>query len=473
MTSNKSGKQNWASLLDALTLCILIVAMCSQINLGDIGQDTTAKGYVTKQLKIALPDIALFACFGWFFLRTTWLRAWKKLWWPPFPCWALISALVVSALHSRPLLTPILESLAEAEGLKEMLKALLSAESKEAIAETIQFAGYFVIAPLLFVNLIHDRRLEIFLSRRKLALRVFGATLVLVAIHALWQLLTAKPNLQMADAPHSLFGTTEIGSPNAYAAFIALSLPLVLARFLWDKHGAAWTIGLSVLSVVVFAATLVSPFATLILLTALLLAGLLLRAPKRAVVALGLSALLLLVIWPQQIQLAPMRQELWRVGSAQEKVRKQYVEWYVGASRLGDQREASFATGVGPGNYQINIGSYYSQLPNEEKMPPDSNNLYLVQAINIGLLGLGALLWVLVHFARIAWAARRQYPGDWLAQGVLASLAAWLLVNCFHASIVRGTGIVLAFVLSLAVIAWQRDDEVETAAGQSKSPVLP
>ena len=213
MTPNKSGKQNWASLLDALTLCILIVAMCSQINLGDIGRDTTAEGYVTKQLKIALPDIALFACFGRFFLRTTCLRAWKKLWWPPFPCWALIFALVVSALHSRPLLMPILESLAEAEGLKDMLKALLSPESKEAIAETIQFAGYFVIAPLLFVNLIHDRRLEIFLSRRKLALRVFGATLVLVAIHALSQLLTGKPNLQMADAPHSLFGTTQIGSP--------------------------------------------------------------------------------------------------------------------------------------------------------------------------------------------------------------------------------------------------------------------
>jgi len=151
---------------------------------------------------------------------------------------------------------------------------------------------------------------------------------------------------------------------------------------------------------------------------------------------------------------------LWGVGNDKEKVRKQYVEWFVGAARLADSREGSFATGAGPGNYQFNIGSYYSRLPNEKKMPPDSNNLFLVQAINIGVLGLATILWIFIHFARIAFAARKANSTDWLASGVLTSLFAWLLVNCFHASIVRGTGIVLAFIFSLAVIAWLQNQEI-------------
>jgi hypothetical protein len=96
-------------------------------------------------------------------------------------------------------------------------------------------------------------------------------------------------------------------------------------------------------------------------------------------------------------------------------VKKQYVEWYAALGWSLPQVKA-FATGVGPGNYQGNIGTYYVSLPNEEKMPPDSNNLYLVQSVALGFLGLGTLLWVIFHFARVAWQARAAYPDDWLAR---------------------------------------------------------
>ena len=56
----------------------------------------------------------------------------------------------------------------------------------------------------------------------------------------------------------------------------------------------------------------------------------------------------------------------------------------------------------------------------------------------------------------------RKYSQDWLAAGVLGSLAAWMIVNCFHALIVRGTGVVLAFIFALAVIALQRNRELAT-----------
>jgi hypothetical protein len=108
----------------------------------------------------------------------------------------------------------------------------------------------------------------------------------------------------------------------------------------------------------------------------------------------------------------------------------------------------------------LNIGPYY-QLGSwgelgKEKIPPDSNNLYLVQAVSIGVLGLGALLWVLGYFMRQALVAQWRFPTDWLGAGAFASLFAFCSVNLFHALIVRGMGIVLAFLLSLAIVALQQ-----------------
>jgi len=156
------------------------------------------------------------------------------------------------------------------------------------------------------------------------------------------------------------------------------------------------------------------------------------------------------------------RAEFLRASSAGEKVKKQYIEWYA-ALGWSTPRQRALATGVGPGNYQLNIGPYYGGLPNEEKMPLDSNNLYLVQGVSLGILGLGALLWVLSYFGGQARLALRRFPHDWLGAAVLASLAAFLAVNLFHALIVRGVGLVLAFILSLAIIAARRDAHEDKA----------
>ncbi len=453
--------RNWLCWLDALTLCALIFAMCSQINLGDIGRDTTAEGYVTKQLKIALPDIALLICFAWFALRTTLTRAWQKIWWPPFACWALIVVLLVSIIHSRPLVNAVAESLSDADsGLKPMLLALLTKESKEALAKTIQFVGYFLIAPLLFVNLIHDTRNTAFISRRRLALWSFFGALVLVVLLSMTQLFRGSL------APQALFD-----SPNAYAGFCAIGLPLLLARLASARVKMPAAIGLCTAAILVFAITMTSFWAGLTILIAFAFVGILLRVPVRAFIALGIVGVLLALLWPAQSNLKAVRLQSYSLmhqspESQKWQVKKQFIEWQVAIARLADPREASLATGAGPGNYQFNIGSYYARLPNEKKMPPDSNNLFLVQAVNIGLLGLATLLWVIYRFAQIASVALKKYRDDWLAAGVLGSLLAWMIVNCFHALIVRGTGVVVAFLLALAVIALQRNLEPDTMQGE-------
>ena len=150
-----------------------------------------------------------------------------------------------------------------------------------------------------------------------------------------------------------------------------------------------------------------SIWALLAILIGILMGAIALRAEKYGFAAIAFFLMFSVFTWGatasniQQARLASFH-----VATPTQRVKKQYVEWY---AAMGWSRPArkQFATGVGAGNYQFNVGSYYGGLPNEAKMPPDSNNLYLVQMVSLGALGLGALLWVLAHFMKIAWRAAR------------------------------------------------------------------
>ena len=439
---------NW---LDGASLALLVAAMCSQIDLRRLGRDTLAEGlgYASKTFSIALSDVVFAAVALFFVMRVVQMRAWKRLWWPPLACWALIFALVVSALHSPSIAKGIA---AEGLGAKEV---------KSALADIVQWGGYFLVAPWIFVNLMHDRRGGELVSRRALAIATLGVAALLNGAAGLAQL-----EIFRLDAPRGLFS-----GPNVYCAFLAMSAPLLLEA---ESEAGATRVQrvITALGVMVAAALLftgVSLWATLAFLIGMLGAALARRGALKIkayrlafVFAFGLVAL---ISWRGQGALAPLRAPFLKLGDDQEPVKKQFIEWQV-ATRFNTPRERVFATGYGPGNYQLNIGPLYGydSVPNEKKMPPDSNNLWLVQAMSLGVLGLGALIWVIAHFWALAWRAARLNSHDWLGAGVVGSLSAWIFVNFFHALIVRGAGLVLAFVLALAVVASQ------TALNQRNEP---
>ncbi len=482
-TNQTRAPQSPAAKFDTILLAVLILAMCAQLNILELGINTlkTGQGFATKQLFIAVSDVLLLGTFVWFCLRTTALRAWNRVWWPPLACWALIIAMIIAALHSPTIINALALKMEEG-GLKALIKALIKEkESKEAVAEIVQFSAYFVIAPLLFVNLMHDWRTGVLISRRKMALHAFSGAVVLSAVIAFVEMLSGHET----PAPNALFGT-----PNAYAAFLALALPLSVANILhtWNKPLPPLIATLAALALALL--TTVSLWATLAILIGIALAALLQKQTSRGAIVAAIALVVSLVAWslPGTSQL--LRRDFltpfgnhevlaaYDAGAKAPKpgdkpeVKKQYIEWYaafgwasprrVADSESGERLKA-FGTGVGPGNYQGNIGPYYDSLPNEEKMPPDSNNLYLVQAVSLGALGLGAIVWMMAHFAGLAWHARQRNAHDWLPSGVLAALFSVALVNLFHAMFVRGTGLVLAFVFSLAVIALL-DGEAQHAA---------
>ena len=488
-SSLPTPKQTGAQKFDSILLAILVVLMCSQITSFSLGENTleTGKGFASKQLFLAISDIFLLLTFAWFCLRTTTLKAWNKIWWPPLPCWALIVAMIIAALHSPSVVNLTAQHLEGIHNPLKIVKMLLSQEAKEAkesIGEIIQFSMFFLIAPLVFVNLIHDWREGVFISRRRLALHAFSGALLLTTFIAFFELLSGRE----PKGPNALFD-----SPNAYAAFLALTMPFAAAHILsiWNKPLPPFIATLATIALA--ALTLISPWATLAIVIGILVAGALLKQPSRALIVIGLLFAATLGSWVISGSLHQARSDFLTVYStykhelkpgeaakpadAPPDLKKQYIEWYaalgwsqprsVSSSETGE-RSKNFATGVGPGNYQLNIGPYYTSLPNEEKMPPDSNNLYLVQAVALGALGLGTLLWAALHFAGVALAARKKFPHDWLGAGVLASLVAAAFVNLFHALLVRGTGLTLAFLFSLAVIAWLQG-EGEEISQQSKT----
>ncbi len=434
--------------LDSAGLCALILSMCSQVDVRRVGRDTLAEGlgYATKTLSVALSDVVFLLVALYFVARVIQMRAWKRLWWPPLPCFALIFALVLAALHSGSIMGAIAASVSE-HGFGP--RAFLAKESKEALAEIAQWSAYFLVAPWLFVNLLHDRRDENqFVSRRQLALGTFALAALASGLAAAAQVQSFKES-----APRGFFGSAHV-----YDAFLALALPLFLEAESSDARAQArwWTVALALIFVALF--TVVSPFALVgagIGLICALVArrGVVKLKAFRLAVVMALATLCV-GLWRVPSALLPYRSAEISLSSPQQKVKKQFIEWQA-ALGWSVPRERAFATGVGPGNYQLNIGPFYNSLPNEEKMPPDSNNLYLVQGVSIGVLGLGALLWVLAHFWAMAWRAAKQFPADWLGAGVVGALSSWLVVNAFHALIVRGAGLILAFLFALAVIAAQ------------------
>jgi O-antigen ligase len=314
------------------------------------------------------------------------------------------------------------------------LSAMKTSNRMSSFKELFQVVEYFAVAYMLFAFLISDPK------RRTAAVYVFAGIGTVIVFLALIQYL--RPGLSSLEVA----GT--FGNRNVLGGYMALLLPLMVGLMLYEKnrvrlvwYAATVTVGLlvnlsggSVMGVLVALAIVV------------MLRGRLVFA--------GLTVLLLLAVFVVVPLLprdnAEVLRESVHLFDDDGNVSPRYTEWQAAAAMT--QRNP--VLGVGAGNYQENIGMHYGILPDPiGATESDTQNLYMVTASSIGLIGLAAFMGLLCYSGA---AAIRQYgraETDFdrgLAVGLLGSVVAFSIACIWSPLLVRGISIPLVFVLCLA-----------------------
>lgn len=289
------------------------------------------------------------------------------------------------------------------------LKLLKHQPVREALTEIVEYTLYLLVTYTLFANLLCDSH------RLKVGVYGFCAATTAVIALGVFQWFATEPRASASV-------TATFGSRNIYNGFLCMALPLMFALARHSSYNTRrWLAGAGAVGIVT------------------LLAGL--------------------------VPLTVLHDE-------EGDIKKQYIEWQAVLNMMEDTRENNFLLGVGTGNYQLNVGRYYGFLPNKEKMPRDSNNLYLVIGGSMGLFGLAAWIWILAHHLKLANALRRQTTDAWqrsLATGLCGSLWALAFINLFHALLVRGTGLVMVLLLAMLTAMNDRGQDEQDTTGERQN----
>jgi len=378
-------------------------------------------------------DLLLAATAGVWGLDILLTRGWRRLW-AARPHWThLLFAVCVGAA------------------------ACVAASRGEAFKELVQIIEYFIVGAMVFTAFLHERDSAVADASRRAALPLFpvlGAVTAAVLALAALQYVAAEGHRSIArfaepktldvivnvlggwQSPLLVGGT--FGNRNVLGGFLTLALPLAAAGTLGGARGIVARGGCALLLLAGLALNLsgAAYWAVVIAVTALAAArGARTFIPVAAALVLWQAAVLPRL--PRENDLCHF-ESVALYDSAGQPARR-YPEWQAAASMILTHPWL----GVGPGNYQRQVGPFYGQVPNATgPAEPDIQNLYLVLGATCGLPALLAF-WALLATAAVA-AHRTRRPGAAAALAAFAAAAVW------HPLLVRGLGLPLVFVLALS-----------------------
>ncbi|NLC58214.1 MAG: O-antigen ligase family protein [Armatimonadetes bacterium] len=414
----------------------------------------TQWGIEVKGIPATPADLVLAVAFlGWVVLAA---RRRAALGLPPACLWALVAVALVSAANATKVALT-------GQGFAYMAPGYeFWGTPMKAVAELAQLIEYLLVVYVLVWAAVRSER-QVFAAAQVLAAITVGVVL-LGLVHYLTR--SGSDAFQVAST---------FGSRHIYGGYLAMALPVVFSLALTAR---GWPARVGLLAVIVVGAvTILSPGALIGLGVALLLvaarvSGRALQATLAAVLAFGA---LTAVALPRNYEHNVYQFAHFRTADGQA-LRAQWREWLAGAQLVREHP----LLGVGPGNFQQNIGTAYGQIGQEYPgkarpgadlaaglMEPDTNSLYVVTASSMGLLGLAALLWVLLYFGKVASAAARRLEGraiGVLAAGLWGGIIGFAVTSIFSSLMVRGTGVVLGLLMALAAVLCFREWPVEPNA---------
>lgn len=385
----------------ALALGVLAVALPNQFALFVLLQPHVdfrfalrplSLGYGEQGIYIALGDVLLLLTFAGWLIWTMRCRLWKDVSLPPFSLFALWAVAALSVLNASGIWKSLSESIAD-NGFA--IGSLIDATSfRGAATEMIQWTLYFILAPILFINL----------------LRMQGHTgwlLRLILLVTLISGFVAVCDIFVRDDGMPVRGLW--GSLPIYIGVLAILLPIAAARL---QRGT--------------------------------------RAKRRwlpeAVLLLGIVTIVVGVAKAGPSKFLSIYDE-------EGDVKKEFIEWGAGINLLTSKvPRTNLPLGVGMGNYQNNIGSYYGPLPNKGTVRNDVNSLFWVLAGSTGFIGLTAFIFTLLQFGEIARRVARAQGGRAtraLAVGMQVAIVSIAVISPFTNILVRGSAPLLILLFCM------------------------
>ena len=313
------------------------------------------------------------------------------------------------------------------------LSVLRAVDKVLAVGELFQYGLYLLCLPLLVAHCLQQsswrRFLALLLPAMVVGIAAWGCMEYLILTRNPWEV------------------KASFGNRNVLSGFLCLGFPLVLGAGLAEGHWKRLWLVLSpiVLLPVLSAGALISALAG-----GAFVAG---RGwGKRGVFFLLLGGALFLCAgrW-----LLPERGwQTWRESLSPRVTgapSQRYVEWQAAFNSL----EVTPYWGVGVGNYQKNIGRFYSMRAEEKRKMEEEDiyNLYLVQLSSTGLLGFGALVLFFAWVGRELWELKNlpseeSFPWGHAFFGIWV---AFCLCNGFSALFVRGVFPLFGFLCGAAL----------------------
>jgi len=337
--------------------------------------------------------------------------------------------------------------------LVAVVSSLKASPSLASFKDVFQWVEYFVAATMLFASNVDNPRLT-----RTITYTFLGVATAVVALGFIQYLTPSTEAFRIRGA---------FGNRNVLGGYISLVLPLCFGLLLFDSNGLRriwYGLLLAIGSIITLSG------GTLIAVSLSMGTLAMVKSPRAfavlAVVCLAAGAF----VFPHLPRNnGGILYESIRLYDDNNDVSRRYTEWEAAATMIAENPW----TGVGAGRYQDNIGSFYGTLPHSPATTSehDSQNLYLVIASSMGLLGLFTFLGML--FFAGAQATRRflEATDNWhrgLFLGLFGGLLAFCINSLWSPLLVRGIGVPLVILMALASARWP----AERAGPRSDQPSL-
>jgi len=251
-------------------------------------------------------------------------------------------------------------------------------------------------------------------ARRALWLTVAAGTLA--AVYGIYQHFTDTDPLGGRTLLHFAGAPIAMGFTNHHLSFGGQLVTLLALAMAWLRHAVIEErrrIWLPALVCLLMGLALIWSFARSaqvgVLAAAVLLAVTLPRGPWGRVGLGGLAVLLVLILAIPSVRTRALE------SFTDEKEVTRPNLWRSSVAGIADRP----LLGWGPGNFAVMMEVH--EHPGYYESQAHSHNDFLMHAVNAGLLGLAAALWLLVAVIRVCWTGwRRAGPGSWWLLGAVA-----------------------------------------------------